>query len=110
MTNETSLSEECYATLVQTFLSEPNVIQEGKGFGSSALKVNGKIFTMLVRGKLVVKLSQSRVDALIAAGLGERFEPRRDGRLMKEWLTLTPVSQEAWLSYAKEAMDFVASR
>lgn len=103
-------SEECYAKLVQTFLSQPNVTQEGQGFGSSALKVRGKIFAMLVRGRLVVKLSQHRVDALIASEVGERYDPRRDGRLMKEWLSLASISEEDWLSYAREALEFVASK
>ena len=101
---------ECYAMLVQTFLSQPNVVQEGKGFGASALKVKGKIFAMLVREKLVVKLSQSRVDVLVAAGEGERFDPRHDGRLMKEWLVVASKSEQVWLAYAKEAMEFVGSK
>jgi hypothetical protein len=65
---------------------------------------------MLVKGKLVVKLPKPRVDALIASGDGERFDPRHDGRLMKEWLSLEPTSEEEWLPLAREAMEFVASQ
>jgi len=39
--------DEQYAALVETFLSEPGVTQSGRGFGSSALKIDGKIFAML---------------------------------------------------------------
>ena len=64
---------------------------------------------MLVRGRLVVKLPRSRVDALVAFRDGERFDPRHDGRLMKEWLSLEPTSEEEWLPLVREAMEFVAS-
>jgi hypothetical protein len=61
---------------------------------------------MLVKGKLVVKLPKARVDALIAAGDGERFDPGH-GRLMKEWVAVEPTSEEGWLDLAREAMEFV---
>ncbi len=104
--------EECYATIVEELLSNANVTppQAGKGFGSSELKVHGKIFAMLSRGKLVVKLPKLRVDALVAAGAGERFDPRRDGRLMKEWIIIASMSTEEWLALTREAMAFVASK
>jgi hypothetical protein len=78
-------------------------------FGSSALKVHDKIFAMLVRGRLIVKLPKSRVDTLVASDDGERFDPRHDGHLMKEWIVLDPSSSADWLSLATEAMTFVAS-
>ena len=65
---------------------------------------------MLVRGKLVVKLPKPRVDALIASGDGERFDPRQDGRLMKEWVAVEPTFEEGWLPLVREAMEFVASQ
>jgi len=42
---------------------------------SNVLSVNGKIFAMLVRGKLVVKLPKQRVDELVAARVGTYFDP-----------------------------------
>lgn len=108
--------EERFATVVEEFLTNPDVTppsdgtQSKKEFGSSGLKIHNKIFAMLVKGKLVVKLPQSRVDALIASGEGERFDPRHDGRLMKEWVTIESTSEEGWLSLAREAMEFVASK
>jgi hypothetical protein len=104
--------EERFAVLVEEFLGHPDVTppSDGKGFGESALKIRGKIFAMLVRGKLVVKLPKSRVDALITSGEGERFDPRHDGRLMKEWVTIEPTSAKEWLDLSREAMEFVAAK
>jgi hypothetical protein len=65
-----------------------NVPDGGKGFGSSALKVNNKIFAMLVNGRLVVKLPRARVTELIETGHGEPFDSGK-GTPMKEWVTLT---------------------
>jgi hypothetical protein len=64
---------------------------------------------MLVRGRLVVKLPRYQVDALVAAGEGERYDPGR-GRLMKEWLTVTSESEEEWLALARDALGFAARR
>ena len=76
-----------------------------RAFGSNALKVNGKIFAMLVRGELVVKLPRARVDALVASGAGAHFESG-PGRLMKEWVALQG-AEEDWLALAREALAFV---
>ena len=108
--------EERFATIVEELLGNPGVTPPAdetgakKGFGSSGLKIHDKIFAMLVRGKLVVKLPKSRVDALVASGNGERFDPRHDGRLMKEWVTIEPTAEEEWLPLAREAMEFVATK
>ena len=107
--------EECFATVVAALRSHagvtpPSDIPASKKFGTSAeLRMNNKIFAMLSKGKLVVKLPQQRVDALIAAGEGQRYDPGH-GRLMKEWLAVEPSSGEKWLPLAAEAMTFVGSK
>jgi hypothetical protein len=107
--------DDLYALVAEEFLGVSGVTQPSDptrpktGFGASALKVDNKIFAMLVGGKLVVKLPRRRVDALIAAGEGERFDPGH-GRLMKEWVAVAPTSNHSWLPLAKEALRFVASR
>ena len=75
-------------------------------FGSNGLRVDGKIFAMLAQGTLVVKLPRARVDELVAAGHGERFDPGH-GRIMKEWFVATG-SKLVWADLAREAHDFVA--
>ena len=82
-------------------------VGEGKGFGSTGqLKVNGKIFAMLVRGELVLKLPRDRVDALVVSGEGRHFDAGK-GRPMREWLALSPTSRIPWLALAREGMAFV---
>ncbi len=80
-----------------------------RAFGSTSLKTNGKIFAMLVKGRLVVKLDRRRVDELVASGEGERFDPGH-GRIQKEWLAIESASDEAWLALATESEAFVAGR
>jgi hypothetical protein len=77
----------------------------GSGFGRSAIKVNGKIFAMFVRGKLVLKLPEDRVGDLIATGHGTSFDANK-GKPMREWLTLNSNSDLAWLPLAREALSF----
>jgi hypothetical protein len=71
----------------------------------NAFSVNGKIFAMLVRGSLVVKLPKERVDDLVETGKGERFDPGH-GRLMKEWISV-PAGGVPWVALAKEAHRYV---
>jgi len=98
-----------YQDLVADFVGEPGVTPpQGGGFGRSAIRLNGKIFVMFVRGQLVLKLPAGRVDELIAAGHGERFDANK-GTPMREWLTLDAASDQPWLPLAREALEFARS-
>lgn len=77
----------------------------GSGFGRGSVKYQGKIFAMLVRGQLVVKLPEARVAELITAGAGKAFDANK-GTPMREWLSVDPRSRLDWLSLATEALDF----
>jgi hypothetical protein len=107
--------DDLYASVAEEFLGASGVTQPSDptrprtGFGSSALRVDDRIFAMLVGGRLVVKLPRRRVEALIATGEGERFDPGH-GRLMKEWVAVAPTAGDSWLPLAREALQFVASR
>jgi hypothetical protein len=61
---------------------------------------------MFVRGQLVVKLPRARVDALVGAGEGVRFDANK-GTPMKEWFALAPDSGLPWRPLAVEALEFV---
>lgn len=105
--------EEQFEGVVDHFAGRPGIGLPGesghRGFGSSALKVHGSIFAMLVRGQLVVKLPRDRVEALSAAGTGVPFDANK-GRPMKEWLAVEGGDGETWVSLAGEAHAFVSSR
>ena len=98
-----------YAELVKDFAGRDGVTQitEGKGFGSSGqLKVSGRIFAMLVRGELVLKLPRERVRQLVASGEGTHFDAGK-GKPMREWFVLSRQSKKRWNPLAQEALDFV---
>lgn len=93
-----------FAPVVRAF-DEIKRITAGKLFASYGLKVDGKIFAMFGRGRLVVKLPKERVDEMVGAGKAERFNPGH-GRVMKEWAAFQ--GEEAqWVELAREAYEFV---
>jgi hypothetical protein len=98
-----------YAALAEELAGQPGVAPPGTGraFGAATLRVDGRIFAMLSRGSLVVKLPKSRVDTLVAAGIGEPFDAGK-GKPMKEWLTVAPDGD--WSGLAREALAFVGGR
>ena len=77
-----------------------------RGFGTNGLTVAGSIFAMAVKGRLVVKIDRQRVDALVAAGTGERLETST-GKAMKEWVSVGPLDDEAFRALVLEAYRFV---
>lgn len=96
-----------FRAVVDAFARDRQVTYGGKGFGSSGLKVNGKLFALVSdrTGQFVAKLPKARVDELVRAKKGEPFDPGH-GRLMKEWIALSP-GQEDWTALAREAYRFV---
>jgi TfoX/Sxy family transcriptional regulator of competence genes len=99
-------SEAAFAAISERLLQEPNV-SAGTGFGSSAgLRAGGKIFAMLVRGELVVKLPAARCVELVASGIARPFE-RGQERPLKSWITVSETAESQWLALASEALAFV---
>jgi hypothetical protein len=98
---------ERFEEIVDELVGLPGVTPpaSGSGFGRSAIRFNGKIFAMFVRGQLVLKLPEDRVDDLIATGHGRRFDANK-GKPMREWLALNASSDLAWLPLAREALSF----
>ena len=82
------VTEKRFTDIVSALRGKPGVMapsSEGggrKAFGASGLKINNKVFAMVSsKGEFVVKLPRERVDALVSAGDGTRFDPGH-GRLM----------------------------
>jgi hypothetical protein len=108
-------AEEGFAAIVEALGHQPGVAApdgatpSARGFGSSALRVDGRIFAMVSRGRLVLKLPPRRVTELIGSGDGSTYDAGK-GRPMKEWVGLEPARQDDWLDLATEALEFVRSR
>jgi TfoX/Sxy family transcriptional regulator of competence genes len=93
--------------VAERLLREDDSVEQTRMMGSEGLKTGGKFFAMVSRGELVVKLPRERVDELVEAGAGHRFDPGH-GRLMKEWIALTPSDESECAAYVTEARSFVA--
>jgi hypothetical protein len=105
--------DEAFTKLSKELMSNRQVswLKGKKGFGSSALRIDGKMFVLLSsKNEFVVKLPKERVDELVTSGEDVRFDPRRNGKVMKEWLVVNSISESKWLSMAKESMDFALKK
>jgi hypothetical protein len=101
-------AEQIFESLVPERLRDAGV-KVGRRYGSNprGLTVNGKIFAFMAEGRLVVKLSEDRVDELSASGIGQ---PHTLGkREMKEWLALDAGVSRRWRSLMVEAQEFVGA-
>ncbi|MGW5240587.1 hypothetical protein ACWEOW_16785 [Monashia sp. NPDC004114] len=103
--------------LADDYLALPDVTA-GTGFGGTAgLRVDGRIFVMLMDAGLVLKLPAARCADLVAAGRGIPFTAGK-GRPMREWVVLGTAdggaSDEAWEAdwdvMVEEAYEFVGHR
>ena len=92
------------APIAAAFAGNASVTQ-GKMFGSTALKVNGKVFAMVVKGKFVAKLPTTHIAVLMQEVGAENFDPGH-GKLMKEWVALNS-HRDLWMGLANEAYQFV---
>jgi len=105
-------AEALFEHVVSRFRGDASVTPPSGGkagrFGASGLKVGGKLFAMLARGELVVKLPKQRVDELVASRTGTPFDPGH-GRLMKEWISISTRHGRDWDNFAAEARQFIAA-
>jgi len=105
---------ERWEALVADLLAEGSATYGNEGgaqraFGSTSLKTGGKIFAMLVKDRLVVKLPAARVEELVEGGAGQRFDPGH-GRIQKQSLAVHGLDPDQWRALASESAAFVATR
>lgn len=100
-------TNELFAVVADRLLGDRSVTS-ARMFGSSCLKVGGKVFAVGWKGRLVLKLPADRVDGLVKSGAGVLFDPGH-GRTSKEWISVAPDSADAWLKLATSARQFVAA-
>jgi hypothetical protein len=94
-----------FALVAAAFATDRRVRQKRMSSSQNVFNVNGKIFAMLVKNKLVVKLPRQRLDDLVRARKGGYFDPGH-GRLIKEWVTVE-AGKGNWVGLATEACHFV---
>lgn len=97
-----------FNAIVESYASNSSVVKRRMFSSENVLAVNGKIFAMLNRNDLVVKLSKQRVDELVASRTAGHFDPGH-GRLMKEWVSI-PAGRHDWAALVNEAFAFVSGR
>lgn len=99
-------ADQVFAGLVGALSGRKGVsVGTGRGFGSGALKADGRSFGMVSRGHVVLKLPATRVSELIEGGEGESFDAGK-GRPMREWVMLAERPQPVLLALAEEALAF----
>lgn len=98
--------QDTFDRLAEQFLTNPRV-QRGRMFGTTALKLSGKVFAMLVKGNLVVKLSASEAGDLVDAGVATFFDPGH-GRPMRQWVAMPATHAPRWRRLAEQARDHAA--
>jgi hypothetical protein len=76
-----------FAAIQAEYADDPRVTM-GTGFGPKAgMRVDGRIFAMLVHGGIALKLPGDRVQTLIERGTGSKFGTGKK-RPMKEWVSI----------------------
>jgi hypothetical protein len=102
-----------FADLVDRFAGRAGITlpqePDRHAFGAGALKVDGSIFAMEVRDRIVLKLPAVRVSQLIADGTGKPFRNGK-GRPMREWVALTTDRASTLTRLAEDACAFVSRR
>jgi hypothetical protein len=95
-----------FKTILRVMSRSPGVAQ-GKMFGVEGLKINGKFFVVIVRGRLAVKLPGATVKEIIAKKQGKQFcHIYNPNRIMKEWVLLDATGKN-WLEFVQMAKTFV---
>jgi TfoX/Sxy family transcriptional regulator of competence genes len=88
------------------FLEKPEV-DWGPMFGSTGLRVRGKVFAVANRaGELMVKLPEKRADELVDDGTVRRAVMRE--REMREWVTIPlDAGADGWRELVGEAYAYL---
>jgi TfoX/Sxy family transcriptional regulator of competence genes len=100
-----STPQEFYDDVIAHFRGDGGV-ERARMFGASGLSVDRKMFAMLHRGELVVKLDPARCNGLVEGGIAKFFDPGH-GRLMKAWVGVSAAHARLWTSLAVEARSYV---
>jgi hypothetical protein len=96
-----------FIPIAEAFASTPGFsLMESKSRATRGLRLHGKSFGMSSHGRFILKLTEERVAALVADGVGVPFRAAA-GRIMKGWIEVTSPKAK-WLPLAKEALRIAA--
>ena len=98
--NETN---EMWANVKEHFLNTEEVQKQGE-----SLKIRKKMFVMLNKGRLIVKLPKERVTQLLNSREGQPYDPG-NGKIMKEWIIIPVEFCNKWIEIAAEGKEFALS-
>ena len=101
-------AESLFWDLIDDLRSHDERIEQGTIMGGRCARVSGE-FLGLVSYKgsgMVVKLPRTRVDQLIAAGIGQPFAPA--GKVFREWVAIPKPHRRRWSKLLIEAVAFIA--
>ncbi len=97
-----------FISVTKAFARTPGFsLMESKSGASQGLMLNGKSFGMSSHGRFILKLTEERVAALVADGIGKPFESS-PGRVMKGWIEVTQQKAD-WVALAREAHRLAAA-
>lgn len=99
-----------YSQLKEKFAEHPDVeLPDGsrRGYGADGMRVDNQVFACTHRGRLMIKLPEDEVNALIGEGLGLPLA-KPGQRPMREWV-LVPFDGAA-VARAERAYTFVRGR
>jgi hypothetical protein len=101
--------EASFWDLAEPLLAGPGV-ERSTMMGLPCLRLSGAFFASFDRrtGDLLIKLTQPRVDELIASGQAVPFAPA--GRRFREWAAVPEMRSEGWQSLLDEALQFASDR
>jgi TfoX/Sxy family transcriptional regulator of competence genes len=88
-------------------LAQTGAVDSKSMIRSSGLSINDKVFAMVVKEQLVLKLPKDAVDRLTAAGKGTPFTS--GGRVMREWVVVSDDVEDEHAGLAGMARSYVSS-
>ena len=104
MSRDPADPHELFDELAAEYLGRPGIFH-GRIWHHEGLKVNDKVFAMIVRDELVVKIPAAGAARLVATGDAVAFEPR-PGRPAKEWVVVGPAHVERWRGLIADGFDY----
>jgi len=98
-------NEELFWQLAGELMRQDTRVEEGTIMKGRCLRAHGEFVALpdFKGAGLVVKLSRSRVQELLEAGVGESFAPA--GRVFKEWVSVPLQDAELWGDLMRESVE-----